>query len=531
MHSRRVSLLAILALLVALLPGVAPAAQGDQDPSQGMPDSDDPAETPVRDGPTVTLDQLVDGLTSPLALTEPADESGRRFIVDQIGLIVILMPDGTLLDEPFLDLQSEIVDLNPEVDERGLLGLAFHPNYAENGRFYVYYSVPLRPEAPDNYDHTNRLSEFQVSADNPNQADPASERILLEEDWPYSNHNGGTVAFGPDGYLYLSMGDGGNRDDEGIGHVEDWYEANAGGNGQDVEQNLLGNIIRVDVDSMEGDLPYGIPDDNPFVGRAGFDEIYAYGFRNPWRMSFDMGDDHALITQDAGQELWEEVNVTVKGGNYGWNVKEATHCFDAENPVDPPEDCPDQVGAEHPDAGAPLLDPVIEVPNAKQPGGYATTIVGGYVYRGSLAPALDGLYVFGSFSGGEAGVNGGVHFPGALFAASPAESQLLPFEELIISNMEYGNFRHFLRSFGQDQTGELYVLAADTLGPSGNTGKVYQIVAAEDTPPPPPDGEDGVELACVEMDGQVFLVVTRGGVEVASIPLPPGLAVLICSNL
>ncbi len=132
-----------------------------------------------------------------------------------------------------------------------------------------------------------------------------------------------------DDNLYISLGDGGNRDDEGIGHVDDWYDKNAGGNGQDITQNLLGSILRIDVDGGE---PYGIPADNPFVGKDGLDEIYAYGFRNPYRFSFDMGGYHSLFVGDAGQELWEEISMVEKGGNYGWNVKEGTHCFDAANP-------------------------------------------------------------------------------------------------------------------------------------------------------------------------------------------------------
>src|SRR5688572_12634217 len=186
----------------------------------------------------------------------------------------------------------------------------------------------------------------------------------LQVDHPQANHNGGTIAFGPDGYLYISIGDGGGRDDEGLGHVEDWYLDNAGGNGQDITQNLLGNILRIDVDRG---APYAIPADNPFVGKAGLDEIYAYGLRNPYRMAFDPGGSHILLSMDAGQELWEEVSVIEKGGNYGWNVKEGTHCFDAENPTVSPATCP----SVDPTTGIPLTDPVIEFANAKQPGGLA----------------------------------------------------------------------------------------------------------------------------------------------------------------
>ena len=298
-------------------------------------------------GPAVGVRQVADGLTAPLTLVPVADGSGRRFIVDQAGTIRVLTAGGTLLPTPFLDLRSRIVPLMPDFDERGVLGLAFHPSYAANGRFFVYYSAPLRPGAPAGYNHTARLSEFRVSAADPNRADPASERVLLEVDKPQFNHNGGTVAFGPrDGYLYMSIGDGGGGGDVGLGHVADWYAANEGGNGQDIQHNLLGDILRIDVDRG---APYAIPADNPFAGTPGCpdgcDETWAYGLRNPYRMSFDMGGSRDLFVGDAGQELWEEVNIAVRGGNFGWNVKEGAHCFSTDNPDESPEECPDVVGA------------------------------------------------------------------------------------------------------------------------------------------------------------------------------------------
>jgi glucose/arabinose dehydrogenase len=250
-----------------------------------------PVQAQEADSPAVGLRLVADGFTSPVALVSAGDGSGRRFVVDQVGLIRVLRPDGTLAPAPFLDLRSKVVPLMPEFDERGLLGLAFHPRYASNGRFFVYYSAPLRAGAPAAYDNTARLSEFRVSAANPNQADPTSERIVLEVDDPQFNHNGGTLLFGPeDGYLYLSIGDGGGADDVGLGHVEDWYAANEGGNGQDIQSNLFGGILRLDVD---GGDPYAIPAANPFTATPGCadgcDEIWAYGFRNPYRMSFDLG--------------------------------------------------------------------------------------------------------------------------------------------------------------------------------------------------------------------------------------------------
>ena len=208
-----------------------------------------------------------------------------------------------------------------QYDERGLLGLAFHPDFRTNGRFFVHYSAPRRTQAPATFDHTGHLSEFRVSAADANRADPASERVVLQIDKPQANHNGATIAFGPDRLLYMGMGDGGAANDTAAGHVEDWYAANRGGNGQDVEQNLLGSILRLDVDRTGSGTAYGVPPDNPFVGRPGLDEIYAYGVRNPHHLSFDQGGTRDLIVADAGQLRWEEVNRVVRGGNYGWNVK------------------------------------------------------------------------------------------------------------------------------------------------------------------------------------------------------------------
>jgi glucose/arabinose dehydrogenase len=432
-----------------------------------------PGQAQQQEGPAVGLRLVAEDFTSPVALVAAPDGSGRRFVVDQVGVIRVLTADGDLVSEPFLDLRSRIVQLMPDFDERGLLGLAFHPGYAGNGRFFVYYSAPLRAGAPAGYDHTARISEFRVSASNPNQADPASERILLEVDKPQFNHNGGTVAFGPDGALYISIGDGGGADDVGLGHVEDWYLANAGGNGQDIQSNLLGNILRIDVD---GGAPYAIPADNPFTGvpgcADGCDEIWAYGLRNPYRMSFDMGGSHDLFVGDAGQELWEEVSIAVRGGNFGWNVKEGAHCFSTDDPGQSPDDCPDTVGAPHPRAGDPLIDPVIEYQNAHNPlgGGLGHVIVGGHVYRGDDLPRFSGDYIFGDWSREEGEPDG------SLFVAKPRKAGLWKLQQLQIATSPTRRLGHFLLGFGQDLAGEMYVLTSDEEGPSGTTGRVYRLV-------------------------------------------------------
>jgi glucose/arabinose dehydrogenase len=428
-------------------------------------------------GDDVTAELVAENLTSPLMVTEAPDDSGYLYIVDQAGQIWIVMPDGTMAEQSFLDVSDLLIELNPGYDERGLLGLAFHPNYAENGRFFIYYSAPLREGAPDGWNHTNVLSEFHVS-DDPMLADPTSERVLLALDWPQGNHNGGTVAFGPDdGYLYLALGDGGGGNDDGMGHVDDWYDFNEGGNGQDIEENLMGSILRIDVDAENGELPYGIPADNPFVEGSGLDEIYAYGFRNPYRFSFDIGGEHRLFAGDAGQELWEEVSVVNLGGNYGWNVYEGTHCFSTANPETVPDDCPDTVGEGHPDAGAPLLMPVIEFANSKQAGGLGQTVVGGYVYRAGEIAAFDGRYIFGAWSAGES--EAGDNLPGTVFIAEETAEGLWGFEAVSFSNMPDGGLGHFLLGFGQDNAGNVFLTTTDNVGPEGATGKVYRLVPAE----------------------------------------------------
>jgi glucose/arabinose dehydrogenase len=454
MSFKRLRLLMVVCATVAVVGGAAPV------------------QAQEADSPAVGLRLVAEGMTSPVALVSAGDGSGRRFVVDQVGLIRVLRPDGTLAPEPFLDLRSRIVPLMPGFDERGLLGLAFHPGYASNGRFFVYYSAPLRAGAPAGYDNTARVSEFRVSGSNPNRADPASERIVLQVDDPQFNHNGGTVLFGPDdGYLYISIGDGGGADDVGLGHVEDWYTANEGGNGQDIQNNLFGDILRIDVD--RGD-PYAIPQDNPFTAAPGCadgcDETWAYGFRNPYRMSFDRGGNHDLFVGDAGQELWEEVSIAVKRGNFGWNVKEGTHCFSTDNPDESPSECPDTVGAPHPRAGDPLIDPIIEYANHHQPGGLGATVIGGHVYRGRALPQFSGRYVFGDWS------REFEEPDGSLFVATRRKKGLWSMQQLRVATSPTGRLGHYLLGFGQDPSGEMYALTTDQTGPSGTTGKVFRLV-------------------------------------------------------
>ncbi len=415
----------------------------------------------------VDLQLVGDNFVSPIGVVAVPDNSRRLFVIDQPGKIFIINADRTKSAIPFIDLSSRLATLSPFYDERGLLGLAFHPDYKNNGKFYVYYQLPPRAGGPApgvNWNNLSRISEFKVSASNPGMADLGTEKILIEMDDPQSNHNGGTLAFGPDGYLYISIGDGGAADDVAPGHVEDWYPVNAGGNGQDVEANLFGNVLRIDINSGS---PYGIPPDNPFVDKPGKDEIYAFGFRNPYRFSFDMGGSHQLYLGDAGQSLYEEVDVVKKGGNYGWNVKEGTHCFNAANDLTELNNCP---GVDN--MGNPLIDPVIEINNAANPkGGIATTVIGGNVYRGHAIPGFQGKYIFGTFSQSFTTADG------ELFMALPAGPGLWPFQEIHLASHP-DDIGYYLKGFGQDWDGEIYLTVSGRLGPAGTTGKVFKLVPA-----------------------------------------------------
>lgn len=330
--------------------------------------------------------ELVSGLDRPLFLTHAGDGSGRLFVVEKPGRIVILQ-DGQPLDAPFLEIPGRI---NSQDSERGLLGLAFHPSYAQNGYFYVNYT--------DSRGDTV-VSRFQVTSD-PNIADPDSEKILLNISQPYANHNGGMIVFGPDGYLYIGMGDGGS-----------------GGDPQNNAQNpdvLLGKILRIDVDGGE---PYAIPENN---APNALPEIWALGVRNPWRFSFDRATGDLWIG-DVGQNQWEEIHFLPSGAqagvNLGWDYYEGTHAFDGS----PPEDLE-------------LVFPVIEY---SHPGGHCS-VTGGYIYRGTN-PDWHGIYLYGDYCSGS--------IWGAL--AGPDR------EWQTIRLYQTGSG---LASFGQDQDGELYAV-------------------------------------------------------------------------
>jgi glucose/arabinose dehydrogenase len=335
-------------------------------------------------------------LNFPLYLTAPAGDLSRLFIVERAG-VVRIVKDGALLPTPFLDISSQV----SLVAEQGLLGMAFDPDYASNGRFVVHYTDPLGD---------TRVSLFHVSTD-PDVADAGTEQVILTADQPFENHNGGEVSFGPDGFLYLGLGDGGSSGDP---H----------GRGQDLT-DLLGSILRIDVRST---TPYAIPPDNPFVGVAGArSEVWSYGLRNPWRFSFDRATGDLYIA-DVGQSLSEEIDVSPalegggKGLNYGWNRMEGAHCFGVET-------C-DQAG--------------LTLPTFEYGHGDGCSVTGGYVYRGGAIPDLQGQYFFADYCGGWVR---SFRYSGGVATELTEWPSLSPGGSIV--------------SFGEDAAGELYVIEAD----------------------------------------------------------------------
>jgi glucose/arabinose dehydrogenase len=407
----------------------------------------------------IGLRQVAEGFCSPLNFVPVPDDSGRAVVADQTGELQLLSKEGppTL----FLDLRNRLAKLQAGFDERGVLGLAFHPQFARNRRLFVFYSAPLRQGAPAGWDHTSHLSEFRVREDRRDEVDPQSERVLLQIDEPQFNHNSGRMAFGPEGYLYVAVGDGGNANDSGLGHSPQ-------GNAQDLG-NLLGKVLRLDVDKGE---PFASPADNPFAQGGGRPEIFAYGLRNPWGLCFDREGKRELFVADVGQDSFEEVNIIVKGGNYGWRLREAFVCFDPAKPTAPPDDCA-RVGAR----GEPLFDPILAYKNfkrfAKDPEARGISITGGYVYRGKALPELSGRYVFADWSRQWAQPEGVLYV-----ATRPATGAgaAWTMQQLPLATHPGGTLPAYVLALGENSEGELYVLTNDTNRLVGKTGKVFKLV-------------------------------------------------------
>lgn len=381
---------------------------------------------------TVALESVTTGFRAPVDVVFVPD-ADRRYVADQSGVIRVHEGDS-LRDEPLLDL-GNAVDVG---GEKGLLGMALHPEFTSTRRLFVRYSAPRRKGTPESYSHTFVLAEFSVRDDG-RTVERGSERTVLEIPEPQANHNAGDILFGPQGHLYVAVGDGGAGGDQGEGHADDWYDAVDGGNGQDVTENLLGSILRIDVDGGNEGAPYSVPEDNPLVDREGLDEHWAWGLRNPWRMAFDAGD---LFVGDVGQNRFEEVDIVERGGNYGWNVKEGRHCYGTEG-------CPDRTPGEI-RGGERLRDPIVEYPHSGD-GVSGVSVIGGEVYRGSALPGLEGAYVFGDLEAN-----------GRLFAATRTADDRWPVSVLPVDSSESSLER--ILSFGRDADGEVYVLGATADG-------------------------------------------------------------------
>lgn len=363
-------------------------------------DSTSAGENPPPPDSTVdlTVTPVVSGLSRPLYLTAPAGDA-RLFIVEKTGAIRTVK-NGSLLPTPFLDLGGAV----SSGGEQGLLSMAFHPDYASNGFFYVDYT---------DVGGNTQVVRYTVQTGNPDAADPASAKTILTVEQPFANHNGGLLLFGPDGKLYIGLGDGGSGGDPL-------------GNGQNLA-TLLGKVLRIDVDA--GD-PYAVPPDNPFVDRADArGEVWAYGLRNPWRFAFDAESDRLYIA-DVGQGAWEEVDVVATndgGRNFGWNIMEGAHCYRASS-------C-DQTG---------LTLPVLEYSHDE-----GCSITGGFVYRGSLAPSVRGQYFYSDYCTG--------FLRSFTFDGSAATDT---------TTWNVGDIGS-IQSFGQDAAGEMYLLSSD--------GTVYRV--------------------------------------------------------
>ncbi len=426
LSAARPAICTVALLLIALVvPAIATVPSGLVDPSNIASAQGGPPTNPSELSIDVAL--VVGGMSRLVGITNAGDGTDRLFLLEKVGRVRIVV-DGEVLTEPFLDITGRVAS---RANERGLLGIAFHPNYAENGLFYINYTTSVSGIAPGIGEGDTVVSRFEVSAENPNLADSESESLVIAYEQPYPNHNGGHVLFGPDGYLYIGAGDGGDGGDP----------ENRAQNGRE----LLGKMLRIDVDVDEGVArPYTIPADNPFVDDPAFeDEIWAYGLRNPWRYAFDSltGD---LYIADVGQSALEEVNFqpadSIGGENYGWRIMEGTSCFS-------------------PRTGCRMSGLVLPVAEYGREEGVSVT--GGEVYRGQDFPRLKGTYFYADYGRSNVwGLN---------------RDSLGEWRDAIV-----GKFSFNPSSFGLDENGEIYVVSD-----AGGNSTLYKMIDAEVEPTEP----------------------------------------------
>lgn len=372
---------------------------------------------------------VADGILGPVAMDCPKDGSGRLFICEQNGKIKIIK-NQKVNAVPFLDLGSKVDKGNMFYSEKGLLGIAFHPNYKTNGRFFIYYSAASKVKGSE---HKSILAEYKVSS-NSDIANPGSEKILMEIEQPQMNHNGGQLAFGPDGYLYIGLGDGGGAGDE-HGSI---------GNGQDLN-TLLGKILRININNLPTQSTsrknYSIPFDNPFINNKNIKpEIWAYGLRNPWRFSFDKKKGK-LFCADVGQDKWEEIDLIEKGKNYGWRIMEGNHCYEPEVNCNQSR----------------LTLPIAEYNHQT-----GICVTGGYVYRGNAIKYLQGKYIFGDWKG-------------KLFYLEE-NIKGWDMKDLILADKNNNDLGLNINSFGEDENAEVYILAQKNTGTVSANGVVLIIL-------------------------------------------------------
>ncbi|XP_014898553.1 HHIP-like protein 1 [Poecilia latipinna] len=415
----------------------------------------------------VCLQEVANGLRNPVAMIHADDGSHRFFVAEQLGYVWVYLANGSRIDHPFLNLTKAVLTSRWTGDERGFLCIALHPRFTTVRKAYVYYSVSVKKE------ERIRISEFTLSDHDDNQLDHSSERMILEVVEPASNHNGGQLLFGHDGYLYIFIGDGGRAGDP-FGKF---------GNSQN-KSALLGKVLRIDIDNIDESTPYTIPSDNPFVGEQGArPEIYAYGVRNMWRCSIDRGDPATgagrgrMFCGDVGQNKYEEIDLIVKGGNYGWRAKEGFSCYDRKL-------CQNS-----------SLDDIL--PIFDYPHKLGKSVTGGYVYRGCEMPNLNGLYIFGDFMSGrlmslkENEATGEWQYNEICMG----RDQTCKFPKLINSYYRY------IISFAEDEAGELYFLSTGVPSATARSGVIYKIVDPSRRAPP---GKCSIKPRPVKIKGKLI---------------------------